>query len=458
MSDAPLSPPVQREGLVRALGVRALATNMVNLTIGSGIFVLPAVVAAQLGPAAVLAYVVCAVAMGLVMACFAEAGSRVARSGGAYAYTETAFGPYVGFIVGVLLWFCFGVLAHAAVANALAGTLASAVPSLSGRPAQIAVMALITGGLALLNVRGVKEGARFAQVATLVKLVPLVVLMVAGLPAIDGANLAWAGAPDAGRVASMALVLFFAFGGSESALSSSGEIREPARTIPRAIVLAMLVVLVFYLVLQTVAQGVLGAALATAGATPLADAAGRVLGGPGRTLLLVGAGLSMFGLLGGDLLSNPRALFAQARDGFFFAPLARAHPRFHTPHVAIATYGGLAFVLAATGAFEKLAALASAGLMVIYLTVCLAVIVLRRRGVQEAGPPFLLPGGLTIPLLGAAVIGWLLVHTPAPQFRDLAIILAVASAAFFFRRKGRVEEGQRGREEERKHAGPDGLA
>ncbi len=432
-----------REGLERALGTRALATNMVNLTIGSGIFVLPATVAAQLGPAAVLAYVVCAVAMGLVMACFAEAGSRVARSGGAYAYAETAFGPYVGFVVGVLLWFCFGVLAHAAVANALAGTIASAVPALESRPAQLAVMALITGGLALLNVRGVKEGARFAQVATLVKLVPLVVLMAAGLPAVEGANLAWAGAPDAGRVAAMALVLFFAFGGSESALSASGEIREPARTIPRAIVLAMLVVLVFYLVLQTVAQGVLGVALATAGATPLAEAAGRVLGGPGRTLLLVGAGLSMFGLLGGDLLSNPRALFAQARDGFFVAPLARVHPRFHTPHIAIATYAGLAFVLAATGVFEQLAALASAGLLVIYLAVCLAAIVLRRRGVAEAGPPFLIPGGPTIPILAVGVLAWLLANATDREYVGLAIVIAVASLAFFFRRTG-VAEGTEG--------------
>jgi amino acid transporter len=119
------------EGLVRAIGVRTLAANGINLTVGSGIFVLPAAAAAALGPAAIFAYLVCAGAMLLVLLCFAEAGSRVARSGGAYAYVETAFGPFAGFLVTTLLWFGYGVLSDAAIATALSGTLAAAFPALA---------------------------------------------------------------------------------------------------------------------------------------------------------------------------------------------------------------------------------------------------------------------------------------------------------------------------------------
>ncbi len=435
MEGAPNPAPSSSEGLVRALGVRAVATNAVNLTIGSGIFVLPAVVAAALGPAALVAYVICALVMGLVMTCFAEAGSRVVRSGGTYAYVEAAFGPYVGFVVGTLLWFAFGVLSHAAVATALVGTLAQVHPAFADPIGRAASLAVLIGGLALVNIRGVRQGARFAIVATAVKLVPLLVLIAVGLPAVRPENLAWAGWPSVGAIGSTALVLFFAFAGPEGALTASGEIRDPGRTVPRAVGLAVATVLAFYLALQVVAQGVLGADLPGATEAPLAEAAGRILGGPGRTLLLAGAALSMFGTLGGDLLSAPRALFAQARDGFFSEQLARVHPRFRTPHVAIGTYAALAFGFAASGTFAQLAALASAGLLLIYLTVCLAALQLRRRGVAEAGPPFRAPGGPLVPLLGAGVVLALLFQATRAEFVGLAATVAVASVAYALRRK-----------------------
>ncbi len=423
------------EGLVRALGVRALALNAVNLTIGSGIFVLPAVVAAALGPAGLVAYIVCGLTMGLVMTCFAEAGSRLSRSGGAYAYAEAAFGPYVGFVVGTLLWFAFGVLSHAAVATALAGTLAQFHPAFAHPVGRALFLAVLIGGLAWVNVRGVRQGARFAMVATVVKLLPLLVLIAFGLPAVRAENLAWDGRPSLEAVGGTALVLFFAFAGPEGSLTASGEIRNPARTVPRAISVAVATVLAFYLALQLVAQGVLGPALPEATEAPLAEAAGRVLGGPGRALLLAGAALSMFGTLGGDLLSAPRALFAQSRDGFFAAAAARVHPRYRTPHVAIGTYAALAFGFAVTGAFQRLAAFASAGLLLIYLAVCLSALVLRRRDVAEGGVPFRAPGGPLVPVLAVGVVLWLLAQATSREFLGLAATVAVATVAYLFRRK-----------------------
>ena len=114
----------QDEGLVRAIGPAGLGINVINMTVGGGIFVLPGVMAAQLGPAALFAYFICGISVALVFLCYAEIGSRIARSGGSYAYVENAFGPFAGFITSILLWFGWAVLADAAITVAMVNTIA----------------------------------------------------------------------------------------------------------------------------------------------------------------------------------------------------------------------------------------------------------------------------------------------------------------------------------------------
>ena len=153
----PTAPP-DAPTLVRALGVRALAANIVNTIVGSGIFVLPAVVAAILGPAAVIAYIICAALVALFGLCFAEVGSRVHASGGAYAYVEAAFGRYVGFSAGLLLG-CAEMVASAAVATIFVGSLSALLPGGGGAAARAALLMLLYAVLATVNVRGVRAGA-----------------------------------------------------------------------------------------------------------------------------------------------------------------------------------------------------------------------------------------------------------------------------------------------------------
>ena len=420
------------------MGVFGLAAAIVNITIGGGIFRLPANVAASLGPAAPIAYLVCAVAMGLIVVCIADAGSRVPLTGGPYAYIATAFGPYVGFVSGALLWM-MGTFAAAAVSTIFATSLGLLLPPFGGRVTEVGVLAAALAFWSVINARGVTLGSRLNSVATIAKLFPLVLLAIGGLFFVDRANLAWTAAPAPSDVARTCLLLIFAFAGIEVALVPSGEVRDNARTVPRAIALAMIGITLLYIVLQVVAQGILGPALARGTSSPLADAAGVSLGGWGRNLLLAGATVSMFGYIGGVTLSMPRMIYAFARDGFLPRALALVHPRSQAPHAAIAVQSVITFALAVSGTFERLAILANVSGLVLYLGCALAAWRLRTAGTsasREEG--FQIPFGGLIPVLTCLVIAWLMTGITRGEWLALAICLAVVSLGYAVAGRRRV--------------------
>ena len=414
--------------LIRAVGVWGLTAAIVNVTVGGGIFRLPSGVAETLGAAAPIAYVVCAVVMGLIVLCFAEAGSRVALTGGPYAYVEVAFGPFMGFLCGALLW--AGVTsALAAVTSFLSDSLAALVPALGSTIARVAVMLVILGPLTALNIRGVRQANRFNAVMTIAKLLPLALLVFAGAFVIRGENLVWRGAPSPLAIGRSSVFLIFAFLGLETALVPSGEVRDPTRTVPRAVFLAIGSIAVLYIAIQIVAQGVLGASLATS-KTPVADAGGAAFGSWGRTLILVGSAVSMFGYTSGMTLAVPRMLFAFARDGFLPRSVAAVHPRFRTPYRAILIQVVLVLLLAASGSFEWLAFVANGAVLLVYAACCLATLVLRRRDVRAGGVPFRAPAATVVPWLAVAVIIALLATLKLKEW--LAVLLLIVTAAFVF--------------------------
>ena len=422
--------------LVRAIGTWALAAGVINVTVGGGIFRLPADVAAALGAAAPIAYIVCAVAMGLIVLCFAEAGSRVSLTGGPYAYVELAFGPYVGFLTGVLIWL-LGTTAVAAVSTVFATNAAKLFPVFEQPMMRALLLAGSFATVATVNILGVKQGSRLNGIATVAKLLPLALLVLAGVFFIDRDNLAMATAPAVGDVTRASIVLIFAFSGIESALVPSGEVKDPARTVPRAVFTAMIAITVLYIAIQLVAQGVLGPALATS-TTPLADAAGVVLGPWGRILLLSAVVVSTFGYLSGMTLAIPRALYAFGRDGYLPSAVAAVHPRFRTPHVAIAIQSVLACALAISSGFGPLAIIANVAALLVYFGCSVAAWQLRRRNVAAGGIPFRVPGAAVVPFLSCAMIIGLLSSITLPEWRVLGIVLVVASVLFVLTRKRRA--------------------
>jgi APA family basic amino acid/polyamine antiporter len=419
------------QGLVPAIGVRGLTASIVNTTIGAGIFVLPALVARDLGSAAPLAYLACGLAMTFVVASFAMAGSRVSLTGGIYAYVEVAFGPLIGFLTGFLVWLSC-LLAAASVASALAASVALAAPVFSVPILRVLGLGLVFATFAWVNVRGAAMGTRLIEAMTMAKLLPLFLLIAVGLFWVRPEHLAieWA-APD--RIGTASITLIFAFMGIEIALVPSGEIRDPARTVPRAVFLALGLTTLLYLLVQIVAHAVLGPALASFADAPLAEVANRVMGPVGRTVMLVGGSISMLGFLSGDALGTPRSLYAFARDGLLPVPLAQLHPRFRTPWVAIIVHAFIAWALASIGSFGVLVLLSNVALLVSYLLCCLAAIELRRRNIQTGGRPFVLPGGPLVPALACVVVLWLLSHATAQEFVVTAGAVLVGALLFAWR-------------------------
>jgi len=422
--------------LRRVIGPAGLAAAIFNITIGAAIFVLPAFVAANLGAAAPLAYLVCAVATAFIALCTAEAGSRVAQSGGPYAYVEVAFGSYAGFLCGVLLW--LGItLAMGAVATVLADAVGGLVPVFAGRLARGLFLVAVVGGLAAVNIRGAALGSNVSGVATVAKIVPLIAFVLFGLSHVRAENLAIGAWPPLARLGESGLLLMFAFFGMESALQVAGEVRDASRAVPRAIALAVGGVGVLYIAVQLVAQGILGPALAApeTAKAPLAAAAVQFAGPIGATLILIAMVISTFGFMTATMLSTPRTLFALAADGYLPGPLARVHPSHHTPYVAIAIQAVIVSAIALTGTYVKLAIVANVAILLVYFATCLSVWRLRQLGAGANEQPFVMPGGRVVPWLGAALIVALLVRATAQAWLWTGGVAAVASLAYLAKRR-----------------------
>jgi amino acid transporter len=291
--------------------------------------------------------------------------------------------------------------------------------------------------LAFVNVRGVAIGARVIEGAVVAKLLPLVVFLAVGVFFVQPAALAWPGWPPGDKLGETVLLLIFAFVGIEVALVPSGEVRDPRRTVPRAIYLALGVTTALYLAVQAVAQGVLGAEMAGHAEAPLAAAAGRFLGEGGRLLVLAGGAVSMFGYLCGDMLSSPRSLYAFGRDRFLPSALGRIHPAFHTPHVAIVVHALLAAALAISSTFRHLAILSNVSVLTLYFLCCAAALRLVSRKAPAGEHDFTFPGARVFPVVAMAVIVWILAHATRQEYAVLVATFVVASVIYAVRRLAR---------------------
>jgi APA family basic amino acid/polyamine antiporter len=429
-------------GLVRAVSRWEIVAFSLNDVIGSGVYLLPAAAAALLGGASVAAVVVAGAAVLLLVLCFAEAASYFDRPGSAYLYTREAFGDLVGFEVGWMTWLA-RVSAVASLAVGFAQALSFLWPAAGsgwGKGLAVVLPVLV---LTAINVIGVKQGVRTAVFLTIGKILPLLVFIVAGTwaalrsPVVQSAAAAGLHWPALGQAA---LLLLFAYAGFENTAAPAGEFKRPERDVPFALLAQIVIVTAIYSLVQWVAWRTVPG-LATS-RSPLADGARLWLGPWGGWLLTAGAAISILGTTGNTVLSGPRYLYALARDGFVPRVLARIHPRFHTPAVAVMTQTAIALPLAASGTFEGLAALSVVARLATYLGTAAAVPVLRRKLGGRPGA-LRLPGGPLIPIAASLVC---LALAASATRRDLAAgaLAAVAGLAIFLVQRFRGNRPGRG--------------
>ncbi|HEX8076489.1 MAG TPA: amino acid permease, partial [Chthoniobacterales bacterium] len=300
----------------------------------------------------------------------------------------------------------------------------------NGPAGRTTLMFLVYGTLAAINVRGVRSGSGAVTILTVAKLVPLFLFVIAGVFFVEPAAFDWPGFPTARTLGDTVLLLLFAFFGVEVALIPSGEVKDPARTVPRAIYMALTLTTALYILIQLVAQGTLGTNLALHRDAPLAEAAKVFLGNPGRVLLLAGAIISGFGFIASDILSSPRILFAFGRDGILPRVLAHVHPRWRSPDIAILVYTTVAFALSLTSSFAALAIMANVAALLLYIICCAAAFELIRRDVRTEAAPFMFPGALLVPIVSVLAIIWILSHATMREFAVNGAVFGIGSVLY----------------------------
>lgn len=417
--------------LKRTIGVWGLASAVINVTVGAGIFVLPALVAERMGSAAILCFIICAVLIFSIGLCFAEVGSKITGSGGAYAYIESAFGLYAGFLANNIFWIGSSVVSDAAIANGLLKTLSFFFPLLELQSLRILFFLILFGGLAVLNIRGTKRGLGLVIFLTIAKLIPLILIIMFASGKIIPANLQWNTSFTINDIGATTLILFFAFTGIESAVSNSGEVKNPARVVPLGIITGLAIVLLLYISIQTVTQGILGDELLSFKDSPLSEISKRLFGYAGVVLITAGIAISMLGGLSGEILSIPRILYAGARDHIFPKIFSKVHPKYFTPYAAIIFYCSIGFSLAVLGTLKQLVVLSVAATLLIYLGVVLATIKMRYKKAGNSVKSFNIPGGIFVPVFAALSIIWLLSSLERQELIGISIALVVLSIIFW---------------------------
>ena len=411
--------------LVRAIGRWSMAALVINSIIGSGIFGLPSDLAKLLGNASPYAVLIAGGAMGVIMACFAEVASRFTQTGGPYLYSRVAFGRLVGIEMGWMLWLV-RLTAPAANASLFVIYLREFWPRAMDPFPRLCVLTLLIGILAVTNLRGVRAGAEMSNIFTVAKLVPLFLVAIAGaVYVLNHQQIANATATSVGAHSWLKaiLILGFAYGGFEGALTPMSEATNPRRDTTFGLFAALITCTALYTVIQWVVVKVL--ADPAHSERPLAEVARLAMGNSGAALIAVGALVSIYGYLSANMLAVPRLTFALAEQQDFPAIFAAVHPRFRTPYFSILVFATLVWLFALLGNFTWNVTLSAAARLFCYGAGCAALPVLRRK--QPGGARFQLPAGSLLALIGVTVCVVLITQI---DLRKSLILVAVIITAF----------------------------
>lgn len=415
------------EGLVRGIRRWDLVAIAINGIIGAGIFGLPSKVYSLIGTYSIVAFIVCALVAALIIVCFAEVASRFDDTGGPYLYAREAFNPAVAFEIGWLIWLA-RVTAFAANCNLLISYLAYFWTSATDTLWRAAVIVFVVLVLCAINVLGIRQAAIVSNVFTIGKLVPIIIFIGTGLFFLNPQAFVFGPSPDTGAFSQSVLLLVYAFTGFEMATIPAGEVRDPQRNMPRALIIALLVVAVLYILIQIVCVGTLPGLGQSQ--KPLADAGSQFLGTAGGAIISAGAIISITGNLNILMLSGSRLPFAMAEQKQLPAFIGNVHRSFFTPYIAILLTAGLMLLLTLKSSFVAALTISTIARLVTYGATCIALPIFRRRP-DAPSPAFRLPGGTIVAVVSLLLIVWLLLHSTLQEAKVSALAAGVGLAIYF---------------------------
>jgi len=396
---------VHKQQLVRGIGLAGIAILVLNSVIGAGIFALPGVIAARAGALSPWLFLGIGILVITIVLTFAELSSYFKDSGGPVLFTTSAFGPLVGFSTGWIL-FISRMTAFAANTNAMGIYLAVVWPWVGSGIGRAVLIITVCLTLTWANYLGVKEGVRTMAVITVLKIVPIFILITLGLQHVSGDTLFPATMPTIDDLGGATLLLIYAFVGFESATIISGETKKPKETLPRALVQMTVLIGILYFLIVLVFISVLPDA--GAGNGTLTDVGRELMGPAGAVMITFAAFFSIGGNLSSIMLAVPRLPFALAEERLLPRWFGHVHEKYSTPSNAILLLGGLGVVFALTGSFEKLAAASSLTRLISYSLCIGALPAIRRKATEEEKrDAYRLRGGYTIPLIALALCIWI---------------------------------------------------
>ena len=415
----------------------------INAVVGSGIFLLPATIYKDLGPASLLAMIFDAVLVLLLAVCFAEVSCYFDKNGGAFQYSKAAFGDFFGFIVGLLGWFVT-IIAWAAMAAGFAKLLVMAFPSLAGTETMVSILLVIA--LSVINSTGLKTSKIFTITITIAKLIPIVAFVFMAIFFIKGGfdegNFTpflqlKPGMTLSKALASTSMTIFYAFIGFEALPVVAGEMRNAKKNVSKAIIGSVSIVSILYFMIIAGTISMLGAGILQSGA-PVQDAFAEMVGPFGSWIISTGALISILGLNVGDSMMIPRYGASIADEGLLPKIVAKKNSK-EAPYVAIIISCVLTSLLLLSGSFEQLAELSVVFRFIQYIPTALAVIFLRKKN-PDGQIAFKVPFGPVIPLLAVAVSGWMLWQGADARSLIAGGIGIIIAALFYFFLNGKQRQ------------------
>jgi amino acid transporter len=414
-------------GLIRGIRRWDLVAITINGIIGAGIFGLPSKVFALIGSYSLIAFVVCAAVVTLFILCFAEVGSRFDETGGPYLYAREAFGSTVAFEIGWLIWLA-RLTAFAANCNLLVAYVSYFVPAATNPVWRPSIIIIVVAVLTAINLLGIRQAAIVSNIFTIGKIIPIMIFIAVGLFFLNPQAFALGPRPATGAFSQSVLLLIYAFSGFEMAAIPAGEVKDPKKNVPHALLIAIGVVAFLYILIQVVCVGTFPELAQSQ--RPLADAGMRFMGAAGGAIISTGAIISITGNLNIVLLSGSRVPFAMAEQQQLPSFIGSVHPRFATPYVAILITAAVMLLLTLNSSFVAAVTISAIARLVTYGATCLSLPIFRRRSdVPTAG--FRLHYGTVIAILALLLAVWLLANSTWKEARAAAVAAAVGLLIYF---------------------------